>query len=102
MEKNSDDSVLQQLVFLRRLTELTGVLHEAQILHLKLFWGLISDGTGKEFAIDSEKKVLEFRLPPKGKFLKKRSDWFVESIKTVLGTGWHISVKKGKKEVFHV
>lgn len=103
MEKNLDDSVLQQLVFLRRLTELTGVLHEAQIMHLKLFWGLISDGTGKEFAIDPEKKYLEFRLPlKKGKFLKTKTDWFLESIKTVLGNGWQVSVKKGKVEIFHV
>ena len=102
MEKNSDD-ILQQLVFLRRLTELTGVLHEAQVMHLKVFWGLISEGTGKEFAIDPEKKFLEFRLPlKKGKFLTDKSDWFLESIKTVLGNGWHISVKKGKKEIFHV
>jgi hypothetical protein len=103
MQTNSDDSVLQQLVFLRRLTELTGVLHEAQIMHLKLFWGLISDGTGKEFAIDPEKKQLEFRLPiKKSKFLKGKTDWFQESIETVLGNGWHISVKKGNKVIFHV
>lgn len=101
MEKKSDD-ILQQVVFLRRLTELTGVLHEAQVMHLKLFWGLISDGTGKEFAIDPEKKYLEFRLPVKGKFLKDKTDWFIESIKTVLGSGWRISVKKGKKEIFYV
>jgi hypothetical protein len=102
MQKKSDN-VLEQIVYLRRLTELTGVIHEAQIMHLKLFWGLISDGTGKEFAMDPEKKMLEFRLPlKKEKFLKNKTDWFMEAIKTVLGNGWRISVKKGKKELFSV
>lgn len=101
MQKNSDN-ILEQLVYLRRLTELTGVIHEAQVMHLKLFWGLISDGTGKEFGMDPEKKYLEFRLPTKkSKFLKDKGDWFLESIKTVLGNGWRVVVLKGKKEIFN-
>jgi hypothetical protein len=99
MENTSNNEIFQQLMYLRRITEITGVLHEAQIMHLKVYWGLVTDGTGKEFALDSENKVLEFRLPEDGVFLKNQAEWFFESVRTITGPGWKVNIKRGDQEI---
>ena len=97
-----------QILLLRKMTDLTGVLHEAQVQQLKI-WPLLAvpNASSSEFTWDPDMKVVEFvlRLNPKAPFLTAdetlmRLQGLDRSVKQMLGDGWHITVSFGKKSVY--
>lgn len=95
--ENSSNNITEQLVYLRRVTEMTGVLHEAQIQHLKVYWGILTEWTGKEFGVDFESKIVEFRIPETGHVNKAIFEPFFEGVNFILGKGWNYKFKKGEE-----
>ena len=97
--ENSSE-IIEQLVYLRRVTEISGVIHEAQIQQIKLFWGLLTDGAGKSFAIDFDQKIIEFRMAEFGEIQPNMIKPFYEAMEFVLGNGWAYRFVKGTEEMF--
>jgi hypothetical protein len=96
----------QQLQMLKEQTRLTGALHDAQVLQLKMWPLVVFDrAQGSRFTWDPEKKVVVFMLdmPTKGK--EQKLAWWEERVKVLngwvqvlLGEDWYIEVKvTGKK-----
>lgn len=92
-----------QLAMLRRITEMTGALHEAQILQLKM-WPLYAfpECMSCEFTWDVVTKTVNYRLKmkPGTRFNKDREKAGLElesSIRQLLGDSWSISITVGRK-----
>lgn len=103
MEK-VDASFQEQLVLLRDLTRTTGVLHDAQVLQLKL-WPLVAvpHATASEFVFNWEDKEIDFRMKVKGKApkdLQKRLESLDESVKFLLGDDYLVRVRFQGKVVY--
>lgn len=94
---------LHQLQLLREQTRLTGGLHEAQVLNLKM-WPLVlfQEATSSEFTWDPDKKIVSFRVKLKkaAKIGKAKSAEYKQRVEVLngwvgqlLGAPWYISVK---------
>lgn len=91
-------SIREQLLLLRDLTRRTGVLHEAQLLNLKL-WPLVifPKASNSVIRIDPEKYTVEYTLTwkIKGKKdadFKKRAKLLGKSVRWLLGDYWQVTV----------
>lgn len=94
----------QQIAMLREQTRLTGALHEAQVLQLKMWPLVVFDVcVGSKFTWDPEKKLVTFTLdvPPKAKpklaWWKQRVEVINGWVQTLLGDEWCIEVKTSGK-----
>lgn len=95
-----------QLMVLRQVTEMTGALHEAQVLQLKM-WPLVAapHAASSEFTWDGKKKEIDFTLtlnkkkrPPKD--LVERFKGFDRSVKAMLGEDWLVRIKVNGAVIF--
>lgn len=90
----------EQLMLLKDLTERTGILHEAQILQLKMY-PLVIFQNAKEvrLELDIEKKELHFVSKFKignPKDFKVKCEQLESYVKWLLGTNWIVRVKDTK------
>jgi hypothetical protein len=95
----------EQLLLLRDMTARMGVLHEAQILQLKMWPLVLFDNIKKcEEHVNIEGKVLEFHiLQTKGKYpadKDKRFDVLIDWSKWLLGHDWLVRIKERGKLIF--
>lgn len=100
MSEMAQASTQQQLQMLKEQTRLTGALHEAQVLQLKM-WPLVvfQNAISSEFTWDPDKKVVAFKLDlptsgPIGKpeWWQERTDGLNGWVQTLLGDEWCITV----------
>lgn len=93
-------NVKEQLQLLKAQTALTGALHDAQVLQLKM-WPLVAfdTATTSEFTWDPEEKLVTFNVnfPKKMKFpqldwWKVRVDALQSWVYELLGDNWRIVV----------
>lgn len=89
----------KQLIMIRKWSEVSGTLHEAQIAHLKLYWALLTNESGKTIAVDFDQKILEFQMPATGKIVKKYHKSFVDGVRFIVGDAWALRYKQGKKYI---
>lgn len=86
---------------LREQTRLTGALHEAQVLQLKMWPMVVFDtASASRFTWDPEGKVVTFTVTIKNQKLawwKQRVTILNEWVQTLLGKDWVIRVQAGKK-----
>lgn len=90
----------EQLMALRSMSAL-GVLHEAQIEHLK-YWPrvIFQQSTSSEFTFKPETKEIEFRLTVAGdepNDMKERLKFFDTVVKRLLGEGFRVKVMVDSK-----
>jgi hypothetical protein len=95
--------VTEQFQALRLISD-AGMLHEAQIEHLK-YWPrlMIPHSVASEFTFDPEKHVVEFRLTTKGRAPRNLSVRFKAldaAVKWLLGEHYRIKVKVGDETLF--
>lgn len=95
----------EQLMMMREMTRRTGIMHESQMLQLKI-WPrvLFQDSSKAEVSIDMVERSMYFRIAVDGskstaangrKSAAERLDSFV---KAMMGDEWHVEVAvKGKK-----
>jgi hypothetical protein len=91
-----------KLAHLREYTARYGVLHESQVLQLKLWPRVAYPEATKatETHVDLERRVVKFRLViPKRKVPKgKNAEWaqrassLIEATHFLLGTDWHVNI----------
>lgn len=93
----------QQLALLREQTRLTGALHEAQVLQLKM-WPLVAFdiAVASQFTWDPDKKVVTFTIDvlkakPTLDWWKPRVEALNGWVQTLLGDEWCIEVKTSGK-----
>lgn len=107
MSEIAQASIPQQLQMLKEQTRLTGALHEAQVLQLKL-WPLVvfQNAISSQFTWDPDKKVVIFTISHPAMRAKKapKLDWWKERVtklnewvQVLLGDEWMIQVVAGKK-----
>ncbi len=103
---SSEMSVQEQILALKMMTAQTGVLHEAQVLQLKLWpWTVFpKEITSYEIGVqpDPDKKYLEYRMigHDKIKALPKKGVVLLQSwVKNLLGQDWTVVVKFNGSEV---
>ncbi len=100
----------EQLMLLKETTRRTQVLHEAQVLQLRM-WPRVffSKSTNSEFAVDFEKKRIVFTVtvsrkadPKLGKGLATpaAATLLDECVKQLLGADWDVEVKVGSGKSF--
>lgn len=90
----------QQLQMLKQQTKLTGGLHDAQVLQLKMWPLVVFDTcTGSKFTWDPDKKQVVFTVEhpikkmPKLEYWKQRITVLNGWVQTLLGDEWCIQVK---------
>ena len=95
----------EQLLLLRDMTSRLGVLHDAQVLQLRM-WPLVLFSNLKkcEEHVNIEGKVVEFHfLQTKGKYpkdMKARFEAMADWTKWLLGHDWVVRVKERGKLIF--
>jgi hypothetical protein len=98
------DSALEQILLLRGLTKTTGILHEAQLLQLKLWpMVMISHATSSEAVFSYDDKSVVFNVATKGpkpKDLDKRLECLDDSVKMLFGDEYLVVVYLNGKKSF--
>lgn len=98
------DPDLEQLLLLKELTKTTGMLHEAQVLQLKIYPLVLTHAIRSEFQFDFNSKEVIFNLletkgkAPKG--LKERLELLVNYVHTLLGSEYKVIVKFKNRKIF--
>lgn len=98
-----NDDVMEQLMLLRALTSSTGVLHEAQVLQLKMWPACFFKGVkSHEFVFQWERRKLAYDIKAKGKHthLKKRCVALEKCVHTLLGGEYQVTILLNGKKVF--
>ena len=95
----------EQLLLLRDMTARMGVIHDAQMLQLKMWPLVLFDNVKKcEEHVNIEQKVLEFHiLQTKGKYAvdrEKRFEHLVDWSKWLLGHDWIVRIKERGKLLY--
>jgi hypothetical protein len=97
---------LQQLQMLKEQTRLTGALHEAQVVQLKM-WPLVlfQDWSKSEFTWDPDQKYVAFKMSkgkkktrtkaPKLADHQERVDVLAGWVQELLGSEWRVQVQFG-------
>lgn len=96
----------EQLALLKEMLASRGILHEAQVLQLKI-WPLIAmeHATSSEtrFYFDEKLVVFVVKVPKKAKEpkdMKVRLEKLTESVKWLLGDEYNVEVCQGRKTIF--
>jgi hypothetical protein len=92
---NQNSDIYQQILLIKRWSELTGTLHSAQVIHLMLYWAILTDSVGGKIAVDIPNRILEFRCTFKGKIDPKKVKSFKEGVAFIVGDNWSLRFKKG-------
>jgi hypothetical protein len=100
----ADEQIAEQLMLLRDITKRTGILHDAQVLQLKM-WPLILLPFSKsaKAKIDTTKYEITFEVDVHGKLPKDADTHFGrlnEAVKWLLGKEWLVRVKVRGKQVY--
>lgn len=94
----------EQLLLLRSMTERTGILHEAQILQLKMYpIAMIETSKSAEIKINVEGKTVDFHLKmdkSKNPELEKQCERVSEAVKWLLGPDWLVRLKVRDKTIY--
>lgn len=97
--------IWEQLVVLRDLTRRTGMLHEAQVIHLEL-WAKIAIPHSEDVKVladvDRKRIVVKACVPrgtPDPDDFSYRLITLDRSVKDLLGEEWSVSVTKNKKVI---
>ena len=95
----------EQLLTLRALTATTGVIHEAQVLQLKMWGGVAFAAYGKwEANLDGDSKTVTYTLTRKKPLPKKNAAPAIaaldRSIHWLLGDDWGLKVKQSSKLIY--
>lgn len=99
MENTQNNEMLEQLMRLRHLTELTGALHEAQLLQFKM-WTAILFTKESTVEIQNKPKDKSISYVVRGEVdnLTEKARQVVDWTRTLVGQNWDIQVKqKGAK-----
>lgn len=104
----ASDNWNEQLMSLKALTALTGILHEAQVFQLKMWGAVVFNGyvgSGNWEAVVTDDKTVTFNLtpPPKSKMpsnQKKIMEGLYRSIHWLLGDEWAVIVQSKGKTIF--
>lgn len=97
------DDWKEQLLFLRTMSERTGILHEAQLLQLKCYPKFVFDGSTATIKIDQENKTVAYSISaPKtaATAAKEGCAQIWEWVSFLLGPSWSMRVSitsKAKK-----
>ncbi len=104
MSEIASASVSQQLQMLQEQTRMTGALHEAQTLQLKMWPLVLFDCATSSFTWDPEKKQVLFtvsltKTKKKAtiKVLTERVEVLNRWVQTLLGDEWHVKLKTSGK-----
>jgi hypothetical protein len=92
----------RQLMDLRALTAVTGVLHDAQLLQLRMWAGLAFSWTKWEIRIDVESKTAIFVVEKKAhpKNMAQLIGGLDRSVQWLLGPDWGVRVTEGNKALY--
>lgn len=94
------DKTAKKILELQHLTRRTGMLHEAQILNLKMWPRVIVPGcSASEVRVDMEKCNVDYNLTVRGKAakaFKQRLDSLTEATQWMLGAEWQVRIFKGE------
>ena len=95
--KKLSSGLPQQLLVLKQMTQTTGMLHEAQILQLKLWPYVLFPKTKVKYTlkIDPTKKQIEYEFI--GKYPKGKWEVLERDIQWLLGDEWYLLVRVGPK-----
>ena len=85
------------MILIREWSEKTGSLHEAQAMHLRVYWQVIAPSKKNTVAVDFQNKIIEFKTPGKTKVKRKGIPVFIESVKFIVGNSWGFRLKKGSR-----
>lgn len=99
------NNTTEQLMALKALTRTTGVLHEGQILQLKIWPFLLysQKEISYELRVDLDRKVVEYLLQFKGKVpvkIKDRVASLENDLHWLLGSEWLLKASANGKSVF--
>ena len=86
-------------MLIRQWAEKTDFLHEAQVMHLRVYWQVIASSKKNEITIDFNNKTIEFRTPKNTKIIHKGIKVFLESVEHIIGKNWKLRLKQGKKHI---
>lgn len=96
----SDSDFFQQLMRLRQTTELTGVLHEAQLFQLKMWCAILFDKSSTvEVVNKANDKSVTYIVRGITDNLKEKAVQVCDWTRTILGKDWvvHVKDKSGKR-----
>lgn len=105
LELTRGPSKEQQLLQLRDLTSRLGVLHDAQVLQIKM-WFLLSVEHCQSYTleVDLDNSEIQYTITKTQGAIKKdfefRSQMLAYSIKWLLGNDWIVRIKHGKKTLY--
>lgn len=106
LKSNMPSDAWEQLCWLRDMTRRTGMLHDAQILQMKMWPRVLFEGCSKSQAsvdVDSRSVVYEVHLKAAGKKQEALAETLSDYTKNLLGSEWAVSVQvtaKGKTKTF--
>lgn len=97
------EPVMEQLMLLRAFTSRTGILHEAQVLNLKMWPSCVFDKVASsEFSFDWENATICFDIIFKGrkrpKNITKSCEALAQFTKTLLGPEYEVRIFLDGKE----
>lgn len=98
------DKILEQLALLRKLTETTSIIHDAQVIQLQGWVRLAFKGVTKiELRFDFTGKVCEYHLTMapriKVKSTSAKKKWLTKNVQFLLGEDWRVVLYKGEKKL---
>lgn len=98
----SDTEAFQQLMRLRHLTELTGVLHEAQLFQFKMWSAILFNKQTKVKVVNEHRgsKKVTYMVTGDVDNLPEKAEQVCDWTATILGSGWEIEVRR-KGKVIH-
>lgn len=95
---NENNEMLEQLMRLRHLTELTGALHEAQLLQFKMWTAILfTKESTVEITNKPKNKVICYVVRGTVDNLKEKARQICDWTRTIVGNGWEIEVKERNK-----
>lgn len=90
----SDSDIFQQLMRLRQTTELTGVLHEAQLFQMKMWCVVLFDKSSTvEVVNKSNDRTVTYIVRGITDNLKEKAVQVCDWTRTILGKEWVVKVK---------
>ncbi len=98
------DNDYEQLLLLKGMTAVTGILHEAQVMQLKYWPLMLTHAIKADFSYNFDNKEVIFNLAETEgrtpKDFKKKLGLLAKYTKTLLGDDYRIAVKLNNKEIY--
>lgn len=100
----ADTEIATQLAALRDFTSVYGVLHEAQVLQLKIWPRLMfPNATRSSCVVNCEDSSISIEVKLKGKTARgqaPRTEALARTVQWMLGPQWRVKVLAGKKKLY--